>query len=942
MSKELRICPGVGARKCGAFLARIDRDPHPTCTRCRGRVCTRDMTCDFCAIWSAEQWALFGKKRSYKERKSRPSGSAPPAQQTSPREETSSGVSRPGTSSASSSRPLGGQGKPGGSQGAPGVVSGGASSPPARPRSSERGGSASEQLSGVGGLASSSPSPSGGGGVEVARSRQTSLSCVSESVDSPSFSPHVPRRANVRESSGSCSRAVSSRDSRSSVREPRKDRRARSREGSSHGRRRLSRSRSSSRSRSRGRERARRSSSASRSSRGRSRRERSRSSDRYRSRRGSSRSRRDRYRSRRDLSRRERSRSVDRDRSRRERARSPARRRGRRDRSRSHASSSRSIDRSRSMERLSASSSRLREDGAARRARRGIQEGVEAVASQPAVVPGGLADVTPVAGGTSMTALPSAMKELARFFLNLSGSSSLGASGDSAGVTASGAALGDLAGPSSSTSGAATICGTAAPPAGAGVLPDVSDALPSVSGERRRRVRSRSRVRRSRSSSDRTDRRAKKRSRRGSPSPERSSCRREKRYRSSSDSSEDVRAAASSPRSRRAHGGARTGGSTWDYGRSRSYARVDPNQSRTHRRSPGPSGVAEDDRSTTFESVDFARDDSFRAVLGLIREFHDMAEPATVPAARCKTSLASAFGLAADSYPSFALPLSPLLSTLLMDINSDLSKFMEDQTVHGFLPVPGRRQRRYYGTSTSFPGPYTVPPGLTSITMEKASEVRKRSVSLSASQVSSLETMLSGMCEVSSWLDWWLSTCGGFRDLLPLESRADFERLMMSGSRSLEFLASQGCTALGNLVLSRRDALLADVHGTVPVEEVARLRYSPLPLSASIFPHTLLDSALLKMRAAASDALVQRTLHPPRIPRKPATAGQGSGSSASRSGQASTSGAAQTQKQSAPSSSSGQSGQGKKKGKGKAPFSSSSRGSGRSGGKGKGAGKKSA
>ena len=31
----------------------------------------------FCAVWSAEQWALFGKKRSYKERKSRPSGSAP-------------------------------------------------------------------------------------------------------------------------------------------------------------------------------------------------------------------------------------------------------------------------------------------------------------------------------------------------------------------------------------------------------------------------------------------------------------------------------------------------------------------------------------------------------------------------------------------------------------------------------------------------------------------------------------------------------------------------------------------------------------------------------------------------------------------------------------------------------------------------------------------------
>ena len=623
-------------------------------------------------------------------------------------------------------------------------MSGGAPSPPARPRSSERGGSASRHLSGVSGLAPSSPSPSGGGGAGVARSRQTSHSRVSESVDSPSFSPHVPRRENVRVSSDSCSRALSSRDSRSSGREPRKDKRARSRESSSRGRRRLSRSLSSSRSRSRGRERARRSSSASRSSCGRSRRERSRSSDRYRSRRGSSRSRR-------DLSRRERSRSFDRSRSRRERARSPARRGERRDRSRSHASLNRSIDRSRSIERLPAPSARWREDEAGRLVRRGTQEGVEAVASQPPVAPGGSVDVTPVAGGASMTALPSDMKELARFFLNLSGSSSLGASGDSAGVTASGAVLGELAGPSSSAAGAATVCGTAATPAGAGVLPDASDALPSVSGEHRRRVRSRSRDRRSQSSDDRTDRRAKKRSRRRSPSLERSSRRREKRYRSSSDSSEDERAAASSPRARRA----RAGGSTWDYGRPRSYARVDPDQSGTRRRSPGPSGVADDDRSTTFESVDFARDDSFRAVLALIREFHDMAEPATVPGARCKTSLASAYGLAADSYPAFSLPLSPLLSTLLVDINSDLSKFMEDQTVHGFLPVPGRRQRRYYGTSTSsFPGPYSVPPGMTSITMEKASEVRKRSVSLSASQVSSMETMLSGMCEVASWLDW--------------------------------------------------------------------------------------------------------------------------------------------------------------------------------------------
>ena len=214
-------------------------------------------------------------------------------------------------------------------------------------------------------------------------------------------------------------------------------------------------------------------------------------------------------------------------------------------------------------------------------------------------------------------------------------------------------------------------------------------------------------------------------------------------------------------------GGARTGGSSRDFdrsprpGMSRSFVREDRYQSGASRRSPGPSGEVDDDRSTTFESVDFARDDSFRAVLGLIRKFHDMAEPAGVPAARCKTSLASAYSLMSETSPAFTLPASPLLSTLLADINSDLSKFLEDQTVHGFLLVPGRRHRRYYSTSTSsFPGPYTVPPGVTSITLEKASEVKKRSVSLSTSQVSSMETMLSGMCEVSSWLDWWLSTCG--------------------------------------------------------------------------------------------------------------------------------------------------------------------------------------
>ena len=92
---------------------------------------------------------LYRRVLTKRKKSSRPLGSVPTALPTSPLAETSSGVSLPGTSSSSSSLPLGGQGKQEGSQGAPGVLSGEASSPPARSRSSERGGGASRLSSGA-------------------------------------------------------------------------------------------------------------------------------------------------------------------------------------------------------------------------------------------------------------------------------------------------------------------------------------------------------------------------------------------------------------------------------------------------------------------------------------------------------------------------------------------------------------------------------------------------------------------------------------------------------------------------------------------------------------------------------------------------------------------------------------------------------------------------
>ena len=120
MSRIIRICPGVGDRKF-AFLSFVDRDTHPTCTRCRvffapvtgfvtfvrfgqrlsGNFCVEEYL--HCVRRLLALQALFLLRR------------------LPLLAETSSGVSLPGSSSSSSSLPLGGQGKQEGSQGAPGV-----------------------------------------------------------------------------------------------------------------------------------------------------------------------------------------------------------------------------------------------------------------------------------------------------------------------------------------------------------------------------------------------------------------------------------------------------------------------------------------------------------------------------------------------------------------------------------------------------------------------------------------------------------------------------------------------------------------------------------------------------------------------------------------------------------------------------------------------------
>ena len=126
-----------------------------------------------------------------------------------------------------------------------------------------------------------------------------------------------------------------------------------------------------------------------------------------------------------------------------------------------------------------------------------------------------------------MAVLPSAVQDLARFFLNLAGSSSLGAVGGVAGVAASASGVGVQLCPLAPGGDTVTSCAATAVPAGASGPPFASVAVPGLSVRQQRQEASRSGRRLRCSSSSGTGRASKKRPRGRSPSPGPSSRHRE-------------------------------------------------------------------------------------------------------------------------------------------------------------------------------------------------------------------------------------------------------------------------------------------------------------------------------------------------------------------------------------------------------------------------------
>ena len=350
----------------------------------------------------------------------------------------------------------------------------------------------------------------------------------------------------------------------------------------------------------------------------------------------------------------------------------------------------------------------------------------------------------------------------------------------------------------------------------------------------------------------------------------------------------------------------------------------------------------DNDLAESVASNEDEPDCSLSAVVDMIRNFHDIERPPATAPARTTTSFDQMRGVQSDRGPAFNLPTSPLLGGLIDNANSALARLIQEQST-GFLPFPMKRHWRFYRTaSTSLSAPYVVPPSLASLTREKPGDNKRRLVSLSHTVLAGLESALASIGETASWLDWWLSTISGFSEALHPSVQPNFERILASGPKAIAFVGSQAVPALTNLLLSRRDALLAEVRYTVPAEELSLLRLSPLPPAVAIFPSTLLDTALSKARAASNDALVHKALHPLRIPKRPAQ-GNGRSNPASQSEDASGRSPLTPRQQQPPRSNNQANAQatnnnGRNRGN-RRPFSRSTGHSGNSGGKGKGSGK---
>ena len=178
--------------------------------------------------------------------------------------------------------------------------------------------------------------------------------------------------------------------------------------------------------------------------------------------------------------------------------------------------------------------------------------------------------------------------------------------------------------------------------------------------------------------------------------------------------------------------------------------------------------------------------------------------------------------------------------------------------------------------------PFGVPPSLGSLSTAQRSELERVSITILHQLLSSLEASLGMSCNTMTWMDWWVGSLFEFEEALPEEKRELFHRVLVSGGRTLNYVARQNSGTYANLLL-HRDKLIKDFSPQVSAEEVSYLRNAELPSVPLVFPPGLASSVTVQKRAASQDALVMQALTA-KIPRVSSASLVSKGSKAGTSG----------------------------------------------------------
>ena len=97
--------------------------------------------------------------------------------------------------------------------------------------------------------------------------------------------------------------------------------------------------------------------------------------------------------------------------------------------------------------------------------------------------------------------------------------------------------------------------------------------------------------------------------------------------------------------------------------------------------------------------------------------------------------------------------------------------------------------------------PFGVPPGLGSLSTAQRSEMERVSVSIPHQLLPSLEASLGMSCNALTWMDWWVGSLFEFEEALPEEKGKLFHRVVVSGGRTLNYVARQNSGTYANLLL---------------------------------------------------------------------------------------------------------------------------------------------